>query len=284
MQCLFCHSPNIDNAAFPRPTRFNNTIFYYKKCKDCGLVFIDPIPSQDDYTKMYASDYHNKFYFKDFIPDQSHWYHLFEQYSKGKNILDYGCGDASFLKFFHQKGYQCTGVEYDPELVLRLRKENPGIRFYTVDDFWKRNETFNIIFMGDVLEHIATPAGFLKNLRSKLSTNGLIAAQGPVENNSNLALSVRKLFSALKGKNNLASHVPYHISFSNCKNQEMIFKRAGLETKYYKVSETTWPFPEQFSFSPAAGFQYLVAKTSIALSKILPGKMGNRFLYIGEKK
>jgi len=284
MNCLFCLSSRIENASYPRSTIFNNKQFNYKRCKDCGLVFIDPLPNDDDYGKMYAASYHNEFYFNETAPDYTNWFQLLQQFSKGKNLLDYGCGDASFLKFFHQKGYQCTGVEYDPELVSRLRKENPGIRFFTVDDFWKQNETFHIIFMGDVLEHMATPAGFLKNLHDKLSNNGLIAAQGPLENNAHLALNVRKFFSGLKGSKSMASHVPYHISFSNAKNQEMVFRNSGLETKYFKVFETTWPFPGQFSFSPAAGFQYLVAKTSIALSKMLPGKMGNRFLYIGEKK
>jgi 2-polyprenyl-3-methyl-5-hydroxy-6-metoxy-1,4-benzoquinol methylase len=284
MQCLFCHSSNIDNAGFPRPTQFNNKIFHYKKCRDCGLVFIDPIPVAEDYNVMYTSSYHEQFYFKDVIPDQTEWFDLFQKFSKEKKLLDYGCGDASFLKFFHQKGYECTGVEYDPELVNRLRKENPGINFFTVDQFWKEQSEYNIIFMGDVLEHIATPSVFLSDLGARLATSGLMAAQGPLENNLNLALSVRKFFSSLKGRNAAAQHVPYHISFSTAKNQEAVFQRAGLKTKYYKVFETTWPFPNQFSFSPAKGFQYIVAKTSIVLSKALPGKMGNRFMYIGEKK
>jgi 2-polyprenyl-3-methyl-5-hydroxy-6-metoxy-1,4-benzoquinol methylase len=284
MNCLFCSSTKIENASYPRPTIFNNKQFNYKHCKDCGLIFINPLPAADDYGKMYSASYHDEFYFNETAPDYTRWYQLLEKYSNGKKILDFGCGDASFLKFFHQKNYQCTGVEYDPALVDRLRKENPGIQFYTVDEFWKAEEQYNIIFMGDVLEHIATPAEFLKSLRVKLSLNGLIAAQGPLENNSNLALGVRKLFSGLKGKNNIANHVPYHISFSNAKNQETVFQQAGLDTKYFNVFETTWPFPEKFSFSPATGFQYLVAKTSIVLSNILPGKMGNRFLYIGEKK
>lgn len=185
MQCLFCHSSNIDNAGFPRPTQFNNKIFHYKKCKDCGLVFIDPIPLAEDYSVMYASSYHEQFYFKDVIPDQTELFNLFEKFNKGKKLLDYGCGDASFLKFFHQKGYECTGVEYDPELVNRLRKENPGIKFFTVEQFWNEQNEYNIIFMGDVLEHIATPSLFLSDLGTRLTTSGLMAAQGPLENNFN---------------------------------------------------------------------------------------------------
>ena len=209
--------------------------------------------------------------------------------ARKKSVLDYGCGDGGFLKFFNQKGYACTGVEYDPALVARLRKENPSMTFYTVDEFWALDPgtKFNAVFMGDVLEHIATPADFLKKLMGKIKPGGLVAAQGPLEDNANLALRFRKMISGVKtsiSNASEASHVPYHIFFSNAKNQKAVFEHAGLDTKHYEVFETTWPFPSKFSTSPAKSIMHLVAKTSILLSSTLPGKMGNRFLYMGEKK
>ena len=100
MQCLFCYSSNIGKASYPRSTRFNNKLFEYKKCNDCGLIFIDPLPAGDDYDKMYEKSYHDEFYFKDTVPDYTNWFKLFEKYSKEKSVLDYGCGDGGFLKFF----------------------------------------------------------------------------------------------------------------------------------------------------------------------------------------
>lgn len=287
MNCLFCGSENIRKAAYPRPTIFNNKQFDYKRCSDCGLVFIDPLPAPADYDRMYAASYHNEFYFNEQPPDYSNWFNLLEQYSREKQILDYGCGDGSFLRYFHQRGYECTGVEYDPALVNRLRNENGGIRFMTVDDFWKDDGIrCNAVFMGDVLEHLSTPADFLKKLMPKMKSGGLVAAQGPLENNANFALMVRKLVSRVKTMVNgkeAARHVPYHIFFATASNQKAVFDRAGLECRYYEVFETTWPYPEKFSAAPTAGFQYMVAKTSIALSGIVPGKLGNRFLYVGQK-
>jgi 2-polyprenyl-3-methyl-5-hydroxy-6-metoxy-1,4-benzoquinol methylase len=286
MQCLFCHSSNISKAAYPRPTRFNNKQFNYHRCGDCGLIFIDPVPDADDYNKMYAESYHNQFYFNE-TPDYSDWLALFGKYSKEKSIVDYGCGDGGFLKFFKSRGYEGTGVEYDPELVSRLRKENPEMIFYTVEEFWKLDQQFNAFFMGDVLEHMAKPAECLGDLMKKLKQGGLIAAQGPLEDNANLALRFRKLVSVAKtgtGNPAIASHVPYHIFFSNARNQKAVFEDSGLQTKYYKVIETPWPFPPKMNTSPGDNLKHLIAKTSIFLSQSLPGKMGNRFLYVGEKK
>ena len=57
------------------------------------------------------------------------------------------------------------------------------MKFYTVDEFWalEPGMKFNAVFMGDVLEHIATPADFLKKLMEKIKPGGLIAAQGPLK-------------------------------------------------------------------------------------------------------
>jgi SAM-dependent methyltransferase len=249
MNCLFCGSVKIENASYPRPTVFNNKQFGYKHCKNCGLVFINPLPAADDYGMMYSASYHDEFYFNETAPDYINWYQLLEKYGNGKKILDFGCGDASFLKFFHQRNYQCTGVEYDPALVDRLRKENPAIQFYTVDEFWKQEEQYNVIFMGDVLEHISTPAAFLNRLMDKLKAGGLIAAQGPLENNRNLALRFRKLTSGIKttlSKSPIASHVPYHISFSNAKNQKAVFERAGLEPNFMRCLKQPGLFHQDF--------------------------------------
>ncbi|MFL5774247.1 MAG: class I SAM-dependent methyltransferase [Flavisolibacter sp.] len=287
MNCLFCHSENISEAAYPRPTRFNGKVFSYRQCKDCGLVFIDPLPAKEDYNKMYEKSYHDEFYFNE-SPDYSNWFRLFDKFSNEKSIVDYGCGDGSFVKYFSSKGYKCIGVEYDPVLVERLKKAHPGITFYTVDEFWGTQPSilFNAIFMGDVLEHLDAPADFLEKMMKKIKKGGLIAAQGPLENNGNLALAFRKFTSRVfsgKGERAMASHVPYHISFSNAENQEMIFRNAGLTTAYYHVFESAWPFPAKFSSSPGNNARHLIAKTSMLLSRMLPGKRGNRFEYVGKK-
>ena len=287
MPCLFCGSPEIVPASFPRPTRFNDKIFSYKKCQSCGLVFIDPIPTDDDYAKMYAVSYHDQFYFKNLGSDFDYLVNTLSAFIKEKSIVDYGCGDASVLKYFAKAGYRCVGVEYNPELVKKLKEQNPGITFYTVDEFWKAGPElkFSSIFFGDVLEHLPKPADFLRTLYDKMSPGGLLMAQGPLENNTTLGLVFRKLTSSLVPESKkVAGHTPYHITFSTARNQEGLFKRSGFHTLHYRLLESPWPFPEKFSKHPVRAVQFLIGKTSVAMSKIAPGKLGNRFVYIGRKE
>ena len=284
MQCLFCQSPDVDRTSFPRPTFFNNKRFEYYQCNNCKLVFIDPIPSSDDYANMYAPTYHDTYYFKESEIDYSFFYELLEKNTTGKNILDYGCGDGSFLHYFSQRGYDCTGIDYDMNLVERLRERFPGIKFYDITKFHLQKEDlkFDIIYMGDVLEHLDNPSQFLNSLLLNLNDGGLILVQGPLEGNFTLALSYRKLISSFK-KNRVASHTPYHISFSNAKNQKRIFEESGFVTLYYKISEAPWPYPSKFTLKPMPAINWVVAKTSILISKFFPGKWGNRFVYLGKK-
>src|SRR5215470_2313496 len=106
--CLFCKSSEIKKASFPRSTDFNGKKFHYYQCTKCQLVFIDPLPSADDYKKMYGRSYHEQFYFKEISTDYSQFYALLEKNSNQRSIVDYGCGDGSFLNFFSRQGYKCT--------------------------------------------------------------------------------------------------------------------------------------------------------------------------------
>lgn len=285
MTCPFCNSKNINDASFPRPTRFNNKLFSYRECRDCALIFIDPIPDVEDYNAMYSNQYHEQFYFKKEVIDYSPIRDAVDKFILDKVIVDYGCGDGSFLRFFQKSGYSCIGVEYDKELVEKLKVQNPQISFLTVDEFWSKNDLkFSVIFFGDVLEHIAKPAEFLRSVNKKLPENGFLVAQGPLENNSNLGHYFRKMTSSFTTKENkIVTNTPYHITFTTAKNQEELFKNTGFETMLYKINETPWPFPAHFSPQPVKAIQFFVGQASVFISKIVPAKMGNRFLYVGRK-
>jgi 2-polyprenyl-3-methyl-5-hydroxy-6-metoxy-1,4-benzoquinol methylase len=282
LRCVFCQSLEVRKASFPRSTYFNNTQFDYYECKKCRLVFISPLPSADDYAKMYSKTYHEQFYFKEDTPDYDQFYTLLEKYSLKRSIVDYGCGDGSFVKFLSGHGYNCTGVEFDPELVCTLRKKFPAITFYTVEEFNNLSvEQFGTIYMGDVLEHLEAPANFIKNIGRKLVPGGLIMAQGPLENNFTLSLVFRKSVSKFRS-GQMAMHIPYHITFSNVQNQKMVFESNGFNTLHYEIYETPWPLPNTFSLKPFPALQWLVGRISIFASQLVPARFGNRFIYLGK--
>ena len=287
MNCLFCKSSEIEPTVIPRKTYFNNKIFSYSRCKNCALVFIDPLPVEDDYAIMYSSKYHEDFYFNDCIPDYSDLLQNILPYKTDATILDYGCGDGSFLKFFQKNNFKCTGTEFTSDLVKNLKIKNDGIEFFGIDEFWDKNEsnTYNFIHLGDVLEHLTAPEEMIQKLCKRLnSEGGIIIFRGPLEDNASFGFMCRYATSWIQQKLNptsVATHVPYHISFADINNQEILFKRAGLEKLHYKVWETPWPYPESAEGGLGTKIKYVLGQISVFLVKKFSTKHGNRFLYIG---
>ncbi len=286
VKCIFCGSEEIGEASFPRSTRFNGKVFNYMSCKKCDLIFLNPLPVEDDYVAMYPVAYHDEAYFKE-VPrnyDTLHGY-IKKVSSNAKTVLDYGCGDADFLRYMADKGYEGTGAEFNPKLVDRLNASFQNIKFKTIDDFWNNDKTlYDVINLGDVLEHITAPKDLLEKLSTKLSADGILVVAGPIENNFTLGLVLRKFTSDTFRKNVVADHTPHHIFYSNASNQQLVFKLAGFQQQFFKITEMLWPYPEQFSFHPVTAVQYLLGQLSILYSKTNPTKIGNRFTYIGRKQ
>lgn len=291
MECLFCGSTDIGKAVIPRPAVFNDKVFSYCRCRNCKLVFINPVPDPGDYQKMYAAEYHETFYFKDQAADFSYWEPVMNKFQGNLTLLDYGCGDGSFLKYFAHQGYKTTGTEYDPSLVRQLSSQNPGVVFSTIPDFWNNSQLtgYNFIHLGDVLEHLEKPRVFLQQLAERLHPeHGVLLVEGPLENNRSFAFMIRYMVSWLTGivkPGAKASHVPYHITFSTARNQQELFENCGFKTIMYEVFETSWPYPSQPGKSPGSIAKYLAAKISIFFSRLFPGMhSGNRFRYAGQRR
>ncbi|HOY42318.1 MAG TPA: class I SAM-dependent methyltransferase [Chitinophagales bacterium] len=285
IKCLFCEHTQTRSTPF-EDTVFNNKTFEYVQCTKCDLIFVNPLPDTDDLIKMYPVEYQGNLA----IAASGAYNSLFSQIqSKGKysSILDYGCGGGRFVVEALEKGYSVTGAEYNPELVANLSKTFTKASFLTIDDFYKSDAKYDIIFLSNVLEHLTNPKEIMLKLRERVSENGLFVLEGPVENNFNLTLFTRKIIFFIRknffGKK--ASHTPTHILYANRKNQEQFLKDIGLTTLYYEIKESNWPYPMRYEdcHSLMQKLMYGIATLSVAMSKIFPF-WGNNFVYIGKVK
>ena len=84
------------------------------------------------------------------------------------NVLDYGCGSGSFVRYLRAKSINAYG--YDPNIKLNTLCE---FNYITDKDTWK-NKKYDIIFLWHVLEHIHNPFLLIENLKENLNKNGEI--------------------------------------------------------------------------------------------------------------
>tara|TARA_B100001059_G_C17809437_1_gene571344 strand:- start:1127 stop:1831 length:705 start_codon:yes stop_codon:yes gene_type:complete len=162
------------------------------------------------------------------------------------NICDFGCGNANFLNSL-SLDFKKVGVEYSLDYVNYLQNNYKDITFLDIENFLKNKEYenyFDIIYLGDVLEHLTTPHKIMSHLVSYLSHNGLFIIEGPIEENYNLIYYVSKLIGYIKFLTGIKnSFVPYHIYRTNHNSQKLFFNNINyLHINSYETYETGWPY------------------------------------------
>jgi 2-polyprenyl-3-methyl-5-hydroxy-6-metoxy-1,4-benzoquinol methylase len=286
INCLFCDSYNITTSTYEN-TIFNNKEFEYLKCTNCKLVFLNPLPTTEDYIKMYPIEYQGKMAT---IANGS-YDTLFQKINLFKKsnsqLLDYGCGNGRFVVEAIQNGYTVTGTEYNADLVKSLNQNFRTGTFLTIEEFYNTDKKYDIIFLSNVLEHLSNPKEIMLLLKNRLNKNGIFVIEGPIETNFNLTMPISKLLFYIRKRflNKKANHIPTHIFYSNNRNQEQFFISLGLQTLSYEINETHWPFPAKYTecIGLKQKVMFYIADVSVRLNKYFK-KWGNNFIYIGKIK
>jgi len=102
------------------------------RCDDCGLVFLNPQPSDTELARIYHAHY---FLGSDTdagrqtvseLKQATARFYLAEigRYcgSQSGRLLEIGCGDGDFLVSAESAGWQVTGVEYSPDASAKARQ------------------------------------------------------------------------------------------------------------------------------------------------------------------
>jgi SAM-dependent methyltransferase len=99
---------------------------------------------------------------------------LLDRFALRRSVLDVGCanyeGDYGFglvHSMVLERCTTCVGVDIDPA-VLRLPR-SPKARYFHADaETFKLDQTFDLVFCGDVIEHVSNPGLFLRNARAMM--------------------------------------------------------------------------------------------------------------------
>jgi len=285
--CPICGGTGED-LAFPYGTIFNGTEFFYFKCSGCGSTFVSPVPNQADFEKMYSvENYHDSHYRE--IRTDGHYsdsiQFLKENCAGRRSVLDFGCGNGSFLTVARDNNFECAGIEFHPSAIQNVRKKT-GLPVTSLEETRASGRRFEIIHLGDVLEHLADPMNTIKILASLLSPEGVFYIEGPLENQSSAvyysARSIKVLRRAL-GHRTPGATAPTHLFRVNARNQRQFFtERLGYRCLAFKLYETGWPYlSPTHSRSVSTMCKTTIGWAAIALSNVVRfGRsrvFGNRF-------
>lgn len=99
-------------------------------------------------------------------------------------MLDVGCGEGFALEWFHKKGWRVEGIDHSVDGVAGMHPElqhlvQVGDLFGLLNDRITDGELYDLVWLNNVLEHVAEPVTLLNALRQLISPDGVLVVTVP---------------------------------------------------------------------------------------------------------
>ncbi len=235
--CLICHGKKIHYD-------FSINKFRVEECATCGVMRLNPQPTDQELAEIYNSNYFLNGYGES--DDFSHastlksstadryLFHL-EDYLKkplhGK-LLEIGCGHGDFLLRAAAKGLTVTGIEYSEHasaIAAKKLGDKGNVLTGEIDQLLSSTEKFDFIVFADVLEHVRNPREFLRKAYSLLNPNGIAITIVPSTDS----------FSARVMNNKWMEFKPEHLwYFSKQTLRQLLYSENFGNIKTHKAKKT----------------------------------------------
>lgn len=236
--CQICSSAKLR----PRPFgySFNNRWLGGVECMDCGIIFIHPQPTPEEIILMYSKEYfkrdfrcgHAGSYFDDQTLNNVADHRLLQriqQYKPTGRFLEVGCAGGAFLHAARTVGYTVTGVEISED-AAQFARQRFGLDVVTADATRAgfHNESFDLVFLGDVLEHLPEPVATLLEIKRIMTPEGIFIIKCPMQTNG---LFSRLGFLAYNAVGLTAKvHLPpYHLFEYRPRSITYLLNRCGFQ-------------------------------------------------------
>jgi len=173
-QCLICASKRI-------PIMRNYAALGLVKCKDCGFVFMQQIPTKEELDNHYSTyGYEGERVLTPMTVDSyNSTLNEFESYRKTNKLLDIGCGVGHFPSVAMQRGWESFGTEYSTKAVAHARKKGINMHIGPLQTATFDAESFDVITSFEVIEHLNNPIEEINTIYRLLRPGGIFYCTTP---------------------------------------------------------------------------------------------------------
>lgn len=207
-----------------------------RRCRQCGLEFLDPQPRPDDLRALYderyfaSADSQSRGYDR-YAADEGNLRKTFRRRFRAlarrfaipprRRVLDIGCALGYFLAVAAEHGWEATGVEISAWAAAAARRRfGLDIREGSLETAEFPPATFDLITMWDVLEHLPDPGRAVRRCHELLTADGSLAFTTP-----NTAGLLRRLTGRRWVEYN---KIPEHLFFFNPATIRALLARHGF--------------------------------------------------------
>lgn len=246
VKCDLCQSDE-EEVIFPAAGYWEyDEKFRVVRCRQCGLVFVNPRPAKEEINKFYPEERYwaGEFCEKDYRPI---YRPILEGFPGSGKILDVGAGTGALLNFFKENGWQVFGNEVAKEMVDDASK-NFGIKLEGKDtlEISFPDSFFEAIVFNNSLEHLYQPRETLMRVRGWLKPNGLLIVTVP---------NIESLGFKIFGQYWNSLQPPKHLYLFSPKTISKMLEKTGfkpMEVRHDYSVHNTYSLEQslRFRFSP----------------------------------
>jgi SAM-dependent methyltransferase len=156
---------------------------YLVECIDCKMIFESPRYDAKTIVKGYMAsqegDHDSQYPMRVYS-----FYRTLKKHAKhlpapGAKVLDIGTAGGAFLDAAKQYGYDAYGMEPSADLVARGKARGLQIEQGTIESHTFVPESFDLVCLWDVIEHLPDPKSSLVEIRNLLKPNGILLINYP---------------------------------------------------------------------------------------------------------
>lgn len=239
-KCPWCDSEKTQFHLWLKDEFLTQEEFQIYECLRCGLLFTEPRPKKSEIGKYYKSEeyYSHQENKSGFIPklyESVKSVNLRKKYKMATNgiakgrVLDIGCGVGDFLHTMEQKGWETEGIEPSEDAKAIAKKRIKAEVLDTEAQETLPDNSFDLITMWHVLEHVDDLHWQLNQLERLVKPNGRVV----------MAVPNYKSYDGVFYKEKWAAYdVPRHLNHFNQETLVKIFKTNNLI--HIKTEKLVW--------------------------------------------
>jgi SAM-dependent methyltransferase len=204
----------------------------YLRCRSCGSGFSvlrvhDVAETADIHTSEYFTPERKEF--REVPAAEAYFLARLLALKSSGRLLDVGCGRGRWLRYIRDhSAFDVEGVEPSEEAAEYARKER-GLEVRTGDlaSSGYPDVTFDVVYLRNVLEHVAEPRALIGEIRRILKPGGVCAVHIPNDASITNALK-RALYRAGCIRECGSLFFPLHVNGFTSRSLDLLFRGGGF--------------------------------------------------------
>jgi SAM-dependent methyltransferase len=157
------------------------------RCRDCGLVSVEPLPTLAVALAQYDGAYFRGDHgYRDYAAEEANYRATFRRrlqrirgFGGAGRLLDVGAATGAFLLEARQARFDVAGLEPVDSIAEAARKRGLDVRTGSIESLASSLDVFDVVTAFDVVEHLVDPLGGLRALASAVRGGGLLVVTVP---------------------------------------------------------------------------------------------------------